>query len=191
MTHFPALRTFCDHVSLIIRPMSPPAITVAALVERQGRFLLVEEDISGALVFNQPAGHVEPGETLLQAVIRETREETAWRLAPEAFLGAYHWRHPGTGKASLRFAFTGSVTDHHPDQPLDDGILRTHWLTRAELLALGARLRSPLVLRCVDDYLSGQRHALTDVGRLDMNSAHGFQAVSVENETQNVRLRVV
>ena len=163
--------------------MSAPAITVAALVERQGRFLLVEELINGERVFNQPAGHVEPGETLLEAVVRETREETAWRLTPTAFLGAYHWRHPGTGKTSLRFAFIGSVSDHDPRQPLDDGILRTHWLERGDLQALGPRLRSPLVLRCVDDYLAnlgaGAARPLTDVGRLDMNTAHGFQAVAV------------
>jgi len=159
--------------------MSPPAITVAALVERQGRFLLVEENIGGELVFNQPAGHVEPGETLLQAVVRETREETAWLLTPRAFLGAYYWRHPGTGKASLRFAFTGSVSDHDPGQPLDDGILRTHWLDRGELVALGTRLRSPLVLRCVDDHLAGGHRPLTAAGHLNMDTAHGFEAVHV------------
>lgn len=159
--------------------MSPPAVTVAALVEHQGRFLLVEEYIYGERVFNQPAGHVEPGETLLEAVVRETREETAWLLAPESFVGAYQWRHPGNGKSSLRFTFAGSVSDHRPEQPLDDGIVRTHWLERAELVALGSRLRSPLVLRCVDDYLSGKRLPLGEVGQLDMDTAHGFQAVHV------------
>jgi 8-oxo-dGTP pyrophosphatase MutT (NUDIX family) len=158
---------------------SPPDVTVAALAERQGRFLLVEERIARRLVFNQPAGHVERGENLLQAVARETREETAWRFTSEAFLGAYLWRHPRTGRASLRFAFIGSVTDHDAAQPLDHGILRTHWLTRAQLLEREARLRSPLVLRCIDDYLAGQRRPLHGIGHLDMDGARDIPAVEV------------
>lgn len=157
----------------------PPDITVAALAERQGRFLLVEERIARRLVFNQPAGHVERGETLLQAVARETREETAWRFTSEAFLGAYLWRHPGTGRASLRFAFIGSVTDHDAMQPLDRGILRTHWLTRGQLVEYEARLRSPLVLRCIDDYLAGQRGVLDGVGHLDIDGARAIPAIEV------------
>ena len=160
--------------------MSPlPDITVAALAERQGRFLVVEERIARRLVFNQPAGHVERGETLLQAVARETREETAWRFTSEAFLGAYLWRHPGTGRASMRFAFIGSVTDHDALQPLDHGILRTHWLTRGQLLERESRLRSPLVLRCIDDYLAGQRRPLEEVGHLDMDGARDILAVEI------------
>jgi NADH pyrophosphatase NudC (nudix superfamily) len=158
---------------------APPDVTVAALAERQGRFLLVEERIARRLVFNQPAGHVEPGETLVQAVARETREETAWRFTSEAFLGAYLWRHPGTGRSSLRFAFIGSVTDHDAMQPLDHGILRTHWLTRAELLEHEPRLRSPLVLRCIDDYLAGQRRPLDGVAELNMDSARAVAAIEV------------
>jgi 8-oxo-dGTP pyrophosphatase MutT (NUDIX family) len=158
---------------------APPDVTVAALAERQGRFLLVEERIARRLVFNQPAGHVERGETLLQAVARETREETAWRFTSQAFLGAYLWKHPGTGRASLRFAFIGAVTDHDAAQPLDHGILRTHWLTRNQLLGHAARLRSPLVLRCIDDYLAGQRQPLSGVGHLDMDGARGVPAVEV------------
>jgi 8-oxo-dGTP pyrophosphatase MutT (NUDIX family) len=157
----------------------PPDITVAALAERQGRFLLVEERIARRLVFNQPAGHVERGETLLQAVARETREETAWRFTSEAFLGAYLWRHPRTGRSSLRFAFIGSVTDHDSTQPLDRGILRTHWLTRGQLLERAARLRSPLVLRCIDDYLAGQRQRLDGIGHLDMDGARAIPAIEV------------
>ena len=158
---------------------SPPDVTVAALAERQGRFLLVEERIARRLVFNQPAGHVERGENLLQAVARETREETAWRFTSEAFLGAYLWRHPRTGRASLRFAFIGSVTDHDAAQPLDHGILRTHWLTRAQLVEREARLRSPLVLRCIDDYLAGQRRPLHGIGHLDMDGARDIPAIEV------------
>jgi NADH pyrophosphatase NudC (nudix superfamily) len=157
----------------------PPDVTVAALAERQGRFLLVEERIARRLVFNQPAGHVERGETLLQAVARETREETAWHFTSEAFLGAYLWRHPGTGRASLRFAFIGSVADFDARQPLDHGILRTHWLTRGQLLERETRLRSPLVLRCIDDYLAGQRRSLVGVGHLDMHGARDIAAVEV------------
>ncbi len=158
---------------------APPDVTVAALAERQGRFLLVEERIARRLVFNQPAGHVERGETLLQAVARETREETAWRFTSEAFLGAYRWQHPGTGRSSLRFAFIGSVTDHDALQPLDHGIVRTHWLTRIELLEHEPRLRSPLVLRCIDDYLAGLRQPLLGVGQLDMYGARSVPAVEV------------
>jgi 8-oxo-dGTP pyrophosphatase MutT (NUDIX family) len=157
----------------------PPDVTVAALAERQGRFLLVEERIARRLVFNQPAGHVERGETLLQAVVRETREETAWRFTSEAFLGAYLWQHPRTGRSSLRFTFIGSVADHDARQPLDRGILRIHWLTRGELTQRAARLRSPLVLRCIDDYLAGQRRPLTGVADLDMHSARDIPAIEV------------
>ena len=157
----------------------PPDVTVAALAERQGRFLLVEERIARRVVLNQPAGHVERGETLLQAVVRETREETAWRFTGEAFLGAYLWKHPGTGRSSLRFTFIGSVTDHDALQPLDHGILRTHWLTRVQILEHGARLRSPLVLRCIDDYLAGLRQPLLAVGHLDMDRARAVPAVEV------------
>ncbi len=157
----------------------PPDITVAALAERQGRFLLVEERIARRLVFNQPAGHVEPGETLLQAVAREAREETAWRFTGEAFLGAYRWQHPGTGRTTLRFTFIGSVSDHDAMQPLDRGILRTHWLTRGQLLERESRLRSPLVLRCIDDYLAGLRRPLEGIGQLDMEAARMLPAVEV------------
>src|SRR5215831_13241781 len=108
-----------------------PDITVAAIAETDGRFLLVEERINRRLLFNQPAGHVEPGETLLAAVVRETREESAWRFHPQALLGAYLWRNPGTGRFFLRFAFTGWVSDRDAAQRLDRGIVATHWLTRS------------------------------------------------------------
>jgi 8-oxo-dGTP pyrophosphatase MutT (NUDIX family) len=148
-----------------------PDVTVAAVAETAGRFLLVEERINRRLVFNQPAGHVERGETLVAAVVRETREETAWRFEPRALVGVYLWRNPGTGRTVLRIAFTGPVTDHDAAQPLDRGIVRTHWLTPAELEQRSARLRSPLVLRCVRDYLEGRREALAAVADLDVQSA--------------------
>jgi 8-oxo-dGTP pyrophosphatase MutT (NUDIX family) len=146
-------------------------ITVAAVTETDGRFLVVEERINRRLLFNQPAGHVERGETLLAAVVREAREETAWRFHPQALLGVYLWRNPATGRRVLRFAFIGSVTDHDPAQRLDRGIVRTHWLAPADLEQEHARLRSPLVLRCVHDYLAGRREALDSVAQLDLASA--------------------
>jgi 8-oxo-dGTP pyrophosphatase MutT (NUDIX family) len=150
-----------------------PAVTVAAVTQIDGRFLVVEERIGGRLVFNQPAGHVEPGETLLAAVTREAREETAWGFTPEHLLGVYRWRNPDTGIVSLRFAFSGCVHDHDPAQPLDRAIVRTHWLSRAELAAPPRALRSPLVLRCIDDFLAGTRHPLAAVAQLDLITAHG------------------
>jgi len=148
-----------------------PDITVAAIAETAGRFLCVEERINHRLVFNQPAGHVERGESLLEAVVREVQEETAWRFTPESLLGIYLWRRPRSGRATLRFAFTGSVSAHDPRQRLDHGIVRTHWLTVEELRAAAGRLRSPLVLRCIEDYLAGIRGCLADVAALDLESA--------------------
>lgn len=156
-----------------------PEITVAAIVEQQGRFLVVEERIRNRLVFNQPAGHVEDRETLIEAVRREAREETAWRFEPEALLGTYLWRNPANGVATLRFAFIGPVRDYDAQQPLDTGIVRTHWLTRAELVARSARLRSPLVIRCIDDYLAGQRLPLDSVACLDLDAAATVRAVNL------------
>jgi 8-oxo-dGTP pyrophosphatase MutT (NUDIX family) len=156
-----------------------PDVTVAAVTEDDGRFLVVEERINHQLVLNQPAGHVEHGETLLEAVIREAREETAWRFEPKALVGAYLWRNPATGRVTLRFAFTGTVSDHKPHQPLDKPIVTTHWLTRAQLLEREMRLRSPLVLRCVDDYLGGTRLALESVASLDLQTAIKVPAIAV------------
>jgi NADH pyrophosphatase NudC (nudix superfamily) len=148
-----------------------PDVTVAALAETDGRFLLVEERINRRLVFNQPAGHVEQGETLLAAVVREVREESAWQFHPQALLGAYLWRNPESGRAFLRFAFIGSVRDHDAAQRLDRGIVATHWLTLSDLEQRRAQLRSPLVLRCVHDYLAGQCHTLGPVAQLELSGA--------------------
>lgn len=146
-----------------------PAITVAAVVETHGRFLLVEERVGGRLVFNQPAGHVEPGEDILDAVVRETLEETTGHFRPQALLGSYLWQHPGTGALSLRFAFIGEVTRFDTGRALDPDIERTVWLTRAELLERVDCLRSPLVLGCIDDYLAGQRAPLSAVRCVDLH----------------------
>ncbi|HEV2267999.1 MAG TPA: NUDIX hydrolase [Steroidobacteraceae bacterium] len=151
--------------------MSKPEITVAAVTETDGRFLVVEERINRRLVINQPAGHVEPGETLLEAVVREVREETAWLFQPSEVVGVYLWRHPGTGRTTKRFTFTGTVTDHRAGQKLDRGIVATHWLTQAELKGREPQLRTPLVLRCVEDYVAGRRQPLAAAAALDLGSA--------------------
>src|SRR3954447_18610060 len=108
-----------------------PEITVAAIAETDGRFLVVEERINQRLAFNQPAGHVEQGESLLTAVIRETREETAWRFQPKSLINVYLWRSPESGVTTMRFAFSGILDDHRPGQALDQGIVGTHWLSRS------------------------------------------------------------
>jgi len=137
-----------------------PDITVAAIVERDGLFLLVEEHIGPKLVLNQPAGHLEDDETLVDAVIRETLEESAWHFAPQALVGVYLWKQPESGRTFLRFAVTGMVTHHEPQRKLDHGIERAVWLSRDQIIAKTPRLRSPLVLRCIDDYLRGARFPL-------------------------------
>jgi 8-oxo-dGTP pyrophosphatase MutT (NUDIX family) len=159
--------------------MPHPEITVAAVTESDGRFLVVEERINRRLVFNQPAGHVEPGETLLEAVVREVREETAWLFTATELVGVYLWRSPETGRMTKRFTFTGVVADHRADQPLDDGIIATHWLTQAELRGREPQLRSPLVLRCIEDYLAGRRQPLGAAAALDLGSAREYAAVAV------------
>lgn len=125
-------------------------LTVAAVVRHNDRFLVVEERARGARVINQPAGHVEPGETILDAVIRETREETAWRFVPTGLVGMYYWPHDD-GRTTLRFAFCGTVDEHAAGQPLDDGIITTHWLGTEQLVAR-QDLRSPLVMQAIDDF---------------------------------------
>ena len=156
-----------------------PDVTVAAVTETAGRFLVVEERINRRLVLNQPAGHVERGETLFAAVVREVREETAWRFEPSALLGVYLWRNPANGRRTLRFAFTGAVADHDAGQKLDRGIVGTHWLSRFDLEQHQARLRSPLVLRCVHDYLAGQRLALEPLAGLDLRAASAASSNAV------------
>ncbi len=140
-----------------------PHVTVAAVVQQSGRFLLVEETVDNGIALNQPAGHLEENETLLQAVVRETLEETAWHFRPEALLGVYRWLSPRNQVTYLRFAFTGTLLRHEPERPLDHGILRTLWLTHEAIRQSVASHRSPQVLRCVDDYLSGVRYPLSSL----------------------------
>lgn len=138
-----------------------PNTTVAAIVENNGRFLLVEEEIEGNLVFNQPAGHLEQGENLLQAVKREVLEETAWEFEPESLIGVYLYPNPNDPEITyLRFCFYGYCTKEHKGQPLDDGIVRAVWLGPEELKAELHRMRSPMVMECINDHLRGQRYPL-------------------------------
>jgi len=143
-----------------------PDVTVAAVAERDGQFLFVEERASGRVVVNQPAGHLEDGETFLDAVVRETLEETAWQFEPTALLGVYVWRPPHQNRTFLRVAFAGELGAHDPARPLDHGILRVRWLSRAQLSEPRLRLRSPLVTQCVDDYLTGGRPPLSLITHL-------------------------
>ena len=137
-----------------------PNVTVAAVVERDGRFLMVEESGEGGRVFNQPAGHWEPGETLVEACVRETLEESACRFVPEALVGIYRWHAPNADTTFLRFTFCGRIEAEDAGRALDPDILGTVWLTPEELRALAPRHRSPLVMLCAEDYLAGKRYAL-------------------------------
>lgn len=138
-----------------------PHIVVATVVERDGRFLFVEEQINGQLWLNQPAGHWEQGETLIEGAIRETVEESGWDVEPTDFLGVYEWQSPGLGYPFVRFSFAARALRHHPGRALDTGIVRALWLTRDELAREAHRTRSPSVERSLDDYLSGQRYPLS------------------------------
>ncbi len=137
-----------------------PDVTVATVVVRDGRLLCVEERVNGSLVLNQPAGHLEPDESLAQAALRETREETGWDVNLTAFVGAYQWKAPETQRHYLRFAFAADAVFHDRQRALDEGIVRALWFTPAELQAEHARHRSPLVWRAVTDYLAGRRYPL-------------------------------
>ncbi len=143
-----------------------PHATVAAIIEQDGRFLLVEEETDRGNRFNQPAGHLEDNESILEAVIRETLEETAYTFEPTALLGIYHWKHEHNDTTYLRFAYIGRVINHQPTRKLDDGIIRTVWMTIDEIRAQAANMRSPQVLICVEDYLKGLRYPLNVVTHL-------------------------
>jgi len=137
-----------------------PHVTVASIIERDGKFLFVEELAGESSVLNQPAGHWEANESLVEAAVRETLEETAYQIQPSALIGIYRWPHPQKNITYLRFAFSGQILAHDPDRPLDHGILRALWLTPDELRAQSARHRSPLVALCLQDYLAGKRYPL-------------------------------
>ncbi len=137
-----------------------PNVTVAAVIERNGKFLLVEEETSHGLRFNQPAGHLEADESLLAAVTREVLEESAYHFTPQHLLGIYRWHSDESDTTYLRFAFTGEITGHDAGRQLDTGILRAVWLAPEEVRANQSRHRSPLILRCIEDYLAGRRFPL-------------------------------
>ncbi|MBX3639372.1 MAG: NUDIX hydrolase [Nitrosomonas sp.] len=139
-----------------------PNVTVAAVVEQEGRFLLVEEQIvpGNPTVFNQPAGHLEPGESLIQAVIRETREETGYTFTPEWLIGIYHWHCVDNDTTYLRFAFSGCVTDFDPDHVREAAIISAGWYDVPLIESLAARHRSPLVKQCIQDFIAGKRYPL-------------------------------
>lgn len=137
-----------------------PHVTVAAIAEQDGRFLLVEEQVQGHLVINNPAGHLEKAESFIEAVRRETLEETGWEFEPDAITGIYLWTNAALRITFLRVAFCGRCLRQHAERPLDRGIVGPRWLTRKELGNGSVKLRSPLVTRCLDDYLKGRRFPL-------------------------------
>lgn len=139
-----------------------PHVTVATVVPREGRFLLVEEDVRGRIVLNQPAGHLEPDETLQAAAVRETLEETGWHVALTCLLGVQQWSSQ-SGRQFVRFTFAAEALHHDPTRALDDGILRALWMSRSEIAAVANSLRSPMVLAGVDDWLAGRRLPLDTI----------------------------
>ncbi|MEO8808860.1 MAG: NUDIX hydrolase [Rhodanobacter sp.] len=138
-----------------------PHVTVACVVGDGDRYLMVEEEVAGRLVYNQPAGHLEDGESLAAAALRETLEETGWTVALQHLIGVQQWRSTEHGEAVIRFCFAASALEHDAGRTLDEGIRRALWLTRSEIAALGSRLRSPLVLLSIDAWLAGQRLPLS------------------------------
>lgn len=139
---------------------SLPHVTVASLLERDGKFLLVEETIGRGNVLNQPAGHLEQNETLVDAVVRETLEETGWLMRPTQLTGIYRWSNSKTNVTYVRFCFTGELLNHDASRPLDKGIIAAHWFDLNQIKTHHLPLRSPLVMRCIEDYLAGQRFNL-------------------------------
>ena len=140
-----------------------PHVTVAAVIEKDGRYLLVEEFVDGAQVFNQPAGHLEDGESLIQAIEREVTEETARIFEPSALCGIYRWQPAEKKRTYLRFCFTGFVSEQIPNATLDKEIVDTHWFTLPEITSRSSRLRSPMVLQCIGDYEAGNRIPLSSL----------------------------
>lgn len=137
-----------------------PHVTVAAVIEQDGKFLLVEERIDGQICYNQPAGHLECCESLSDAVVRETLEETGYHFAPKFLVGIYNWRNEAKDVTYLRFAFGGEVVGHDVERPLDEGIIAARWLTLDEIRARQSGHRSPMIMRCIEDWGAGRRYPL-------------------------------
>jgi 8-oxo-dGTP pyrophosphatase MutT (NUDIX family) len=150
-------------------------LTVAAIAEDNGRFLFVQERAARRVVLNQPAGHVEAGESLVEAVVRETREETGREFRPDAVTGFYLWQGPA-GRTTLRVAFTGRVADRDPSLALDRAIIRTLWMDREQLARRAAEHRSPLVQLCVEDFLRGARFPLEMLNQVPLDGLARRQA---------------
>lgn len=144
-----------------------PNVTVAAVIEQDGKFLLVEEHTSQGLRLNQPAGHWEANESLLQAVVREVLEESACDFEPQHLIGIYRWHADNSNITYLRFAYCGCILAHHEERSLDEGIVRSLWMSPDEIRASAPRHRSPLILQCVEDYLAGKRYPLELVTHYD------------------------
>ena len=138
-----------------------PSVTVAAVIEKDGRYLMIEEMTRDGLRINNPAGGLEPGESPIEGAMREALEETACHFTPEALLGVYMARNPdserGPGVTYMRFAFCGTASDPVPGQALDSPVVRTLWMTADEVAAAKDRLRGPLVLQCIEDHRAGRR----------------------------------
>ncbi len=143
-----------------------PHVTVACVIADGDRFLMVEEDIRGELCLNQPAGHLDDGETLVDAACRETLEETGWEIVLDHFIGVQQWHSPVHDHHIVRFAFAGHPLKHHAGRELDAGISRALWMSYPEIMAARPRLRSPLVLTTLDDWLAGQRLPLSTLRSL-------------------------
>jgi 8-oxo-dGTP pyrophosphatase MutT (NUDIX family) len=137
-----------------------PSVTVAAIIERDGRFLFVEEVADGRRVLNQPAGHLDPGESLAAACRREALEETAHRFEPTGVVGVYRWHYAAADVTFLRFCFSGKILGVEKNRSLDKEIVGLHWLTLPELKSRSSEHRSPLVQKCVEDYLAGRNFPL-------------------------------
>ena len=137
-----------------------PNVTVAALIERDGRYLMVEEETDDGVRFNQPAGHLDAGEPLTSACTREVLEESAWHFTPSALVGIYQWTRPQGDITYLRFAFSGELGTHEPERTLDAGILRAVWMTPLEIEATRPLHRSPLIWQCMQDHAAGRRYPL-------------------------------
>lgn len=148
-----------------------PHVTVACVVADGGRFLMVEEEVNGRLAWNQPAGHLEDGESLAAAARRETLEETGWTVELQHLVGVHQWRSTEHGDAVIRFSFAARALSHDAQRALDTDIRRAVWLTRAEIAALGERLRSPMILQSIDLWLAGQRLPLSVLGEFPEGDA--------------------
>jgi len=143
-----------------------PHVTVATVVSRNDQFLCVEEHSHSGAVINQPAGHWEDRETLIEAAQRETLEETGWHIAISHLCGIYQWRHPEKGETFLRFCFAGECLHQDPTAALDPAIIAVHWFSREQLLQRQSAWRSPMVLHCIDDYLNENHYPLNFIHSL-------------------------